>query len=61
MGMVIYDQWPYMTIVDILEMWFTAFPEGIKIDGLLFEESREEQAILQEASWNVGTLEYWAK
>jgi hypothetical protein len=46
--MAIYDQWPYMTIVDIPEMRFTAVSEGIKIDGLLFEESREEQTILQE-------------
>ena len=46
--MVIYDQWPYMTILGVPEMWVTALLEGIQIDRLLFEESREEQARLQE-------------
>jgi len=39
---VIYDPWPYMTMLGVLEMMFTAMREGIQIDRLLFEESREE-------------------
>jgi hypothetical protein len=40
--MVIYDQWPYMTIIDTLEVMFTALREVIQIDRLLFQEKREE-------------------
>jgi hypothetical protein len=39
---VIYDQWPYMTMIDALEVMFTALREVIQIDRLLFEEKREE-------------------
>jgi hypothetical protein len=46
--MVIYDQWPYMTMFGFLETMFTALREGIQIDRLLFEEGRKESAILQE-------------
>jgi len=41
-NMVIYDQWPYMTMPGILEVVFTALREGIQIDRLLFEEGRDE-------------------
>ena len=37
-----------MTMAGILDMGFLALRERIKIDRLLFEESREEQTILQE-------------
>ena len=46
--MVIYDQWSYVTMFGTLEVVFTALGEGIQIDRLLFEESREEQASWQE-------------
>ena len=39
---VIYDQWPNMTMLDALEVMFTALREVIQIDRLLFEEKREE-------------------
>jgi len=41
-SMVIYDQWSYMTMLGILDMIFIALREGIQIDRLLFEESREK-------------------
>ena len=41
-NMVIYDQWPYMTMLDALEGMFAALLEVIQIDRLLFEEKREE-------------------
>ena len=41
-NMVIYDQWPYMTMLGILEVMFTALREGIRKDRLLFEENRDE-------------------
>jgi hypothetical protein len=37
-----------MTMFGILEVVFIALRKGIQIDRLLFEESREEQASLQE-------------
>jgi hypothetical protein len=40
-NMVIFDQWPYMTMLGALEVMFTALGEGIQIDRLLLEESRE--------------------
>jgi len=40
--MVIYDQWPYMTMFGLLETMFTAVLECIQIDRLLFEENHEE-------------------
>ena len=46
--MTIYDQWSYVTMFGILEVVFTALGEGIQIDKLLCEESREEQASWQE-------------
>ena len=46
-NMVIYDQWPYMTMPGTLEVMFTALREGIRIDRLLFEENREEYATLR--------------
>ena len=36
---VIYDQWPYMTMIDALEVMFTALREVIQIDRLLFEKN----------------------
>jgi hypothetical protein len=47
---VIYDQWPYMTMFGILEVGFAALREGIQIDRLLLEKSREVLVILQEYS-----------
>ena len=41
-NMIIYDQWSYMTMIDALEVMFTALLEAIQIDRLLFEEKREE-------------------
>jgi hypothetical protein len=41
-NMVIYDQWPYMTMLGILEGVFIALREAIQIDRLLFEEGREQ-------------------
>ena len=46
--MVIYDPWSYMTMFGILDMGFIALRKRIQIDKLLFKESREEQASLQE-------------
>ncbi|MEE4263331.1 MAG: hypothetical protein V2I56_11615 [Desulfobacteraceae bacterium] len=46
-NVVIYDPWPYITMVGVLEMMFTALGEGIQIGRLLFVESREQWAILQ--------------
>jgi hypothetical protein len=46
--MVKYDPWSYMTMFGILEAVFIALRERIQIDKLLFKESREEQASLQE-------------
>ncbi len=40
--MVIYDHWSYMTMLGILEVVFMILREGIQIDRLLFEESREQ-------------------
>jgi hypothetical protein len=40
--MVIYDQWSYMTMPGIFEVVFIDLREGIQIDRLLFEESREK-------------------
>ena len=45
--MVIYDQWSNMAMIGIIKVG-RALREGIRIDRLLFEESREEWAILQE-------------
>jgi len=45
-NMVIYDQRPYMTMFGILEVVFAALREGIQIDRLLLEESREVSVIL---------------
>ena len=39
-NMVIYDQWPYMTMIGILEGVFIALPEEAEIDRLLSEENR---------------------
>ena len=39
---VIYDPWPYMTMVGVREMIFSALGEGIQIGRLLFEEGREQ-------------------
>jgi hypothetical protein len=39
---VIYDQWPYMTIIDALEVMVTVLRKVIQIDRLLFEERREQ-------------------
>ena len=50
--MVIYDHWSNMTMLGIHEVVFIALGEGIQIDRLLFEKSREELAIWQKASWN---------
>jgi len=41
-NVVIYDPWPYMTMVGVLEMMFTAPGERIQIGRLLFEEIREQ-------------------
>jgi len=41
-NMVIYDQWPYMTMLGILEAVFMVLCEGIQIDRLLFEKGRDE-------------------
>ena len=41
-GVVIYDPWPYMTIVGVREMIFSAPGEGTQIGRLLFEEGREQ-------------------
>jgi hypothetical protein len=41
-NMVIYDQWPYMTMLGTLDVVFINLREGIQIDRLLFEEAREE-------------------
>jgi hypothetical protein len=35
-NMVIYDQWPYMTMLGILEVVFIDLREGIQIDRLFF-------------------------
>ena len=40
-NMVIFDQWPYMTMLGTLEEVFTALRGGIQIDRLLLEESRK--------------------
>ena len=47
-SLVICDPWSYMTMFGILDMGFIALRERIQIDKLLFKESREEQASLQE-------------
>ena len=39
---VIYDQWPYMNMLDALEVMFAALREVIQNDRLLFEEKRQE-------------------
>lgn len=39
-----------MTMLGVPEGMNTALREGIQIDGLLFEEGREDPAILQENS-----------
>jgi hypothetical protein len=39
---VIYNQWPNMTIFAIFEVVFNFFGEGIQIDRLLFVEGRKE-------------------
>jgi len=39
-NMVIYDQWPYMTMFGILEVVFIALREGIQIDRLLIDHYR---------------------
>jgi hypothetical protein len=36
--MVIYDQWPYMTMRDILDVVFMVQREGIQIDRFLLLE-----------------------
>ena len=41
-SMVIFDQWSYMTMLGTLDLVFIAIREGIQIDRLLFEESRED-------------------
>jgi hypothetical protein len=46
--MVIYNQWPYMTMLGTFEVVLRAVGEGIQTDRLLFEKGHEEQAILQE-------------
>ena len=40
--MVIYNHWSYMTMLGIPEVVLIAFRDGIQIDRLLFEESREQ-------------------
>ena len=47
-AMVIYDLWSYMTMLGIIEVVFVAHDEGIRIDSLLFVESREKQSILKD-------------
>jgi hypothetical protein len=46
-NMIIYDQWPYMTMIDILELVSIVLREEIQTDRLLFEKGREQQSILQ--------------
>ena len=41
-NMVIYDQWSYMTMLGTFDVVLRAFREGMQIDRLLFEKSREE-------------------
>ena len=43
-NMVIYDHWPYMTTLGILEVMFTALREAVKIeiDKLSKAKSREQ-------------------
>jgi len=41
-NVVIYDPWPYMTMVGVLEMMLTALGKGIQIGRLLFAEDREQ-------------------
>ena len=38
-NMVIYGQWSYMTMFDVLEAMSPALREGIQMDRLLFEEN----------------------
>jgi hypothetical protein len=46
-NMIIYDQWLYMTMIDILELVSIVLREEIQTDRLLFEKGREQQSILQ--------------
>ena len=54
---VLYDHWSYMTMLGILEVVFIALREGIQNVRMLFGESREEQAILQENCPLTGYLQ----
>jgi hypothetical protein len=46
-NMITYDQWSNVTMSGTLEVLCSAVRERIQIDGLLFVESPEEQAIWQ--------------
>jgi hypothetical protein len=41
-NMIIYDQWLYMTMIDILELVSIVLREEIQTDRLLFEKGREQ-------------------
>jgi len=41
---VVYDQWPYVTMFDALEVVFAALCAGIQIGRRLFEKSRKESS-----------------
>jgi hypothetical protein len=40
-NVVIFDQWPYMTMLGVLEVMFIVLREKLQIGRLLLEENRE--------------------